>query len=48
MKKYSYLLSKLNKEKIKEEVHKIKNVDEDLKNKLFNDFAIHQYIDVVE
>ena len=48
LKKYSYLLSKLNKEKILEEVRKIKNVDEDLKNKLFNDFAIHQYIDVVE
>ena len=48
MKKYSYLLSKLNKDKIKEEVNKIKNVDEDLKNKLFKEFAIHQYIDVIE
>lgn len=48
MKKYSYLLSKLNKEKIKEEVGKITNADEHLKNKLFKEFAIHQYIDVVE
>lgn len=48
MKKYSYLLSKLNKEKIKEEVNKISHADEHLKNKLFKEFAIHQYIDVVE
>lgn len=48
MKKYSYLLSKLNKEKIKEEVNKITHADEHLKNKLFKEFAIHQYIDVVE
>ena len=48
MKKYSYLLAKLNKEKIKEEVNKVVKADEHLKNKLFKEFAIHQYIDVVE
>lgn len=48
LRKYAHLLSKLNKEKIKEEVNKIKGVDKDLKDKLFNDFSIHQYIDVVE
>ena len=48
LRKYSYLLGKLNKDKIKEEVHKIKGADKDLKNKLFKEFSIHQYIDVVE
>lgn len=45
MKKYTYLLSKLNKEKIKEEVHKIKNVDKDLKNKLLSDFEVAKYLE---
>lgn len=48
MKKYSYLLSRLNKEKIKEEVNKITSHDEEMKNKLLKEFAIHQYIDVIE
>lgn len=48
MKKYAFLLKKLNKEKIKEEIHKFPAVDEAMKNKLFTDFAIHQYIDVIE
>ena len=48
LKNYSYLLSKINPEKIKEEIRKIGNVDEALKNKLFNDFGITQYIDVVK
>ena len=48
LKKYSYLLAKLNKDKIKEEVNKIKHVDVHLKQKLLKEFSIHQYIDVVE
>ena len=48
MKKYSYLLAKLNKEKIKEEVNKIKHADKEMKNKLLKEFGVHQYIDVVE
>ena len=48
LKKYSYLLKNINKDKIVQEVHKIKGADEHLKNKLFNEFAIHQYIDVIE
>ena len=48
MKKYSSLLENVNHVKIKEEIRKIGKVDEVLKEKLFNDFNIHQYIDVVK
>ena len=45
MKKYSYLLDKLNKDKIKEEVHKIKDVDKSLKEKLLKEYNINKYLD---
>lgn len=48
MKKYSSCLSKINPQKINEEIKKMGNVDEYLKNKLFTDFGIHQYIDVLK
>ncbi|MCR4880301.1 MAG: hypothetical protein K5906_05060 [Bacilli bacterium] len=48
MQKYKDLLKKINPEKIKEEVRKMKGVDEYLKEKLLKEFAIHQYIDVIE
>ena len=48
MKKYAHLLKKVNPEKIKEEIRKIGDVDESIKNKLFDDFNIHQYIDVLK
>ena len=47
MKKYSYLLEKINPEKIKEEIHKIGEVNPTFKNKLFKEYGIHQLIDVV-
>ena len=43
-----HLLKKVNPEKIKEEIRKIGDVDETLKNKLFDEFNIHQYIDVLK
>ena len=48
MKDYSGLLAKINKDKIRQEVSKIKGVDKDFKEKLFKEFSIHQYIDVIE
>lgn len=48
IKKYGYLLNKLNKEKIKQELNKFPQMDVDFKNKIFNDFAIKQYLDVLE
>ena len=48
MKDYSGLLAKINKDKIRQEVSKIKGVDKDFEEKLFKEFSIHQYIDVIE
>lgn len=48
MKKYSSLLSNINPEKLKEEIRKIGDVDEGLKNKLFNNFGIQQIIDMLQ
>lgn len=48
MKKYSYLLSKINKDKIREELNKIVGVDKEIQEKIYKDFSIHQYIDVLE
>jgi len=48
LRKYSNYLKKINPEKIKEEVRKIGDVDEGLKNKFFDEFNIHQYIDVLK
>jgi tRNA nucleotidyltransferase/poly(A) polymerase len=48
MKEYSGLLAKINKDKIRQEVSKIKGVDKDFEEKLFKEFSIHQYIDVIE
>ncbi len=44
MHKYSDLLANINPEKIKEEVRKMKNVDEHLKAKLLKEFNIDQYL----
>lgn len=44
MKKYSYLLAKLNRDKIKEEVRKIKDVDKALKEKLLKEYNINDYL----
>lgn len=48
LRKYTNYLKKINPEKIKEEVRKIGDVDEGLKNKFFDEFNIHQYIDVLK
>lgn len=48
LRKYASYLKKINPEKIKEEIRKIGDVDEILKNKLFDEFNIHQYIDVLK
>lgn len=48
MEDYSGLLAKINKDKIRQEVSKIKGVDKDFEEKLFKEFSIHQYIDVIE
>ena len=45
MKKYLYLLNKLNIEKVKEEVSKIKNVDEAMKTKLLNEYHISELLE---
>lgn len=45
LRKYSYLLSKLNPDKVKEEVHKIKGVDEALKDKLLKEYNITRYLE---
>lgn len=42
------LLEKLNIEKIKQEIKKIKDVDENLKTSLFNEFGMISYLDMVK
>lgn len=42
------LLEKINVEKIKHELKKIKNVDEDLKSSLFNEFGIISYLNMIK
>jgi len=44
LRNYSYLLDKINKDKIIQEISKITDVDEHLKNKLFKEFDISKYI----
>ncbi|MFA7032583.1 MAG: polynucleotide adenylyltransferase [Bacilli bacterium] len=48
MKKYSYLLLKLNIEKIKQDIHKIKNKDKQIIAKKFDEYNIHYLLDMIE
>lgn len=48
LKKYSYLLTKINKDKIHQEVRKLKGIDKNKVEELFQKYSIHQYIDVLE
>lgn len=47
IKKYSYLLEKINPEKIKEELRKIHNCDENIKVALFSDFGLKYLLDML-
>ncbi len=47
IKKYSYLLEKINPEKIKEELRKIHSYDENIKVTLFSDFGLKYLLDMV-
>ena len=46
--KNSFLLEKINKDKIKQEVRKLHDIDKNKVSKLFYKYSIHQYIDVLE
>lgn len=47
IKKYSFLLTKINSEKIKEELGKIHNCDENIKVTLFSDFGLKYLLDMI-
>lgn len=46
--KHNQLLKRLNVEKIKQELRKIKNVDEDIKISLFNEFGVIYILDMIK
>lgn len=48
MKKYSYLLENISKDKIRMELNKFTGLDKAMKEHLFIDFGITQFIDVIE
>lgn len=48
MKKYNYLIDELNKDKINEEIRKIKNVDRNIQHNIFAEYGLLKYLEGVK